>query len=163
MAGDEVRLEVTIRAPAATVYRLLTDEDLFVKWMGNRAQLDAKPGGVFRFEVAPGHFCSGRYEEVVPGRRVVFTWGYESDALPLPAGSTTVEIDIEPRGDSSVVRLVHRGLEGAMRPMHEEGWSKYLDRLGSVAESRDPGADPAAPYQSGRLPEIPNPEPSAEE
>lgn len=154
-AEGEVRLEVTIGAPPDLVYRLLTEEDLLVRWMGISAQLDPQPGGVFRFEVAPGHFCSGRYEEVVPGRRVVFTWGYESDVMPLAPGSTTVEVDIEQRGDASVVRLVHRGLEGPMRTMHEEGWSKYLARLAAVTEGRDPGPDPAAPYQSGELPDIP--------
>jgi uncharacterized protein YndB with AHSA1/START domain len=154
-AQGEVRLEVTIGAPAEVVYRLLTEIELLVRWMGITAQLDPQPGGVFRFEVAPGHFCSGEYKEAVPGRRVVFTWGYESDAMPLEPGSTTVEIDIEPQGDGSIVRLVHRGLAGPMRTMHADGWSRYLDRLGAVAEGREPGADPASPYQSGAVPEIP--------
>jgi uncharacterized protein YndB with AHSA1/START domain len=154
-ADAEVRLEVTIGAPPDVVYRLLTEDDLFVRWMGISAQLDPRPGGVFRFEVAPGHFCSGQFVEVVPDRRVVFTWGYEGDAMPLAPGSTRVEIDIEPHGNSSIVRLVHRGLEGPMRTMHEEGWSKYLDRLASVAAGRGAGADPAAPYQSGAVPQIP--------
>jgi uncharacterized protein YndB with AHSA1/START domain len=154
-ADDEVRLEVTIGAPPEVVYRLLTEEHLFVRWMGISAQLDPRPGGLFRFEIAPGQFCSGKYQEVVPARRVVFTWGYESDAMPVAPDSTTVEIDIEPLGETSVVRLVHRGLEGPMTQMHAEGWIKYLARLTAVAAGRDPGADPAAPYQSGAVPEIP--------
>lgn len=152
---NEVRLEVTIGAPADLVYRLLTEDELLIRWMGMSAQLDPRPGGVFRFEIAPGHFCSGLYTEVVPGRRIVFTWGYESDAMPLAPGSSIVEIDIESQGDTSLVRLVHRGLEGPMRTMHSDGWSRYLERLRAVAEGRDPGADPAAPYQSGAVPEIP--------
>ena len=158
MADEEVRLEVTIGAPADLVYRMFTEDDLLVRWMGISAELDPRPHGLFRFEVAPGHFCSGIYEEVVPGRRVVFTWGYEGDVMPVAPGSTTVEVDIEPRGDTSVVRLVHRGLEGAMTQMHAGGWSKYLARLEAVAAGRDPGEDPAAPYQSGALPEIPSTE-----
>jgi uncharacterized protein YndB with AHSA1/START domain len=154
-AEDEVRLEVTIGAPPEVVYRLLTEGGLLIRWMGISAQLDPRPGGIFRFEIAPGQFCSGEYQEVVPGRRVVFTWGYETDAMPVGAGSTTVQIDIEPMGESTVVRLVHRGLQGPMIQMHAEGWSKYLHRLTAVAEGRDPGDDPAAPYQSGALPEIP--------
>jgi uncharacterized protein YndB with AHSA1/START domain len=154
-AKDEVRLEVTIGAPPDLVYRLLTEGDLLIRWMGISAQLDPRPGGMFRFEVAPGHFCSGHYQETVPGRRVVFTWGYESDAMPLAPGSTTVEVDIEPYGEASVVRLVHRGLEGPMTSMHAEGWSKYLARLADVAEGRVPEADPAAPYQAGELPDLP--------
>jgi uncharacterized protein YndB with AHSA1/START domain len=153
---DEVRLEVTVDAPAEVVYELLTESQMFVRWIGISAQLDPQPGGIFRFEIAPGQFCSGRYVEVQRPRRVVFTWGYESDAMPVEPGSTTVEIDITEHGDACVVSLLHRGLDGAMRTMHSEGWNGFLRRLVAVAEGRDPGDDPAAPYQAGALPEIPS-------
>ncbi|MGH2807991.1 MAG: SRPBCC family protein [Actinomycetota bacterium] len=152
---DDVRVEVDIGAPAQVVYELLTDDALFVRWLGISAELDPRPGGIFRFEIAPGQFCSGRYVDVDPPRRVVFTWGYESDAMPLEPGSTTVEIDIEERGEACLVKLIHRGLEGPMRTMHHEGWNGFLPRLAAVAEGREPGDDPAAPYQSGARPDIP--------
>lgn len=41
------------------------------------------------------------------------------------------------------VRLTHSGLDAAMRPMHAEGWDRYLTRLATVLEGRDPGPDPA--------------------
>lgn len=126
-----------------------------MRWIGISADLDPVPGGIFRFEIAPGHFCSGRYVELVPPRRVVFTWGYESDAMPLDPGSTTVEVDIEERLDGSLVRLVHRGLQGAMRTMHGEGWERFGARLKAVAEGRDPGEDPGASYRDGRVPDVP--------
>jgi uncharacterized protein YndB with AHSA1/START domain len=156
VTADDVRIEVDVNAPADVVYELLTDGDMFVRWIGISAQLDPQPGGIFRFEIAPGHFCSGRYVDLDRPRRVVFTWGYESDAMPLEPGSTTVEVDIEERGDACVVRLVHHGLADAMRAIHTDGWNGFLRRLVAVAEGRDPGPDPAAPYQDGALPEIPS-------
>ena len=148
-------MEVEIDAPAATVFRLFTEPDLLVKWIGISADLEPTPGGIFRFEIAPGQFCRGSYLEVVPPHRVVFTWGYEGGAMPLAPASSTVEVDIRSVGERSSVRLVHRGLAGPMKRMHEEGWTTYVIRLGAVAEGRDPGPDPAAPYQDGALPQVP--------
>jgi uncharacterized protein YndB with AHSA1/START domain len=154
--GDEaVVCEIAIRAPAAAVYEMFTDPSRLVRWIGLRAVLEPRPGGAFRFELVPGEFCSGRYVELVPGRRVVFTWGWESGALPVAAGSTTVEVDLEERDGVTHVRLTHRGLDAAMRAMHADGWPRYLERLAAAAEGRDPGPDPAAAYADAGPPLAP--------
>ncbi|MEA2249198.1 MAG: hypothetical protein QOH46_3727, partial [Solirubrobacteraceae bacterium] len=111
-----------------------------------RALLEPRPGGSFRFELVPGEFCSGRYVELVPGRRVVITWGWESGALPVRPGSTTVEVDLDERDGVTHLRLAHHGLDALMRPWHSDGWRSYLKRLAAVAEGRDSGADPAAAH-----------------
>jgi uncharacterized protein YndB with AHSA1/START domain len=153
-AGDDVVVaEIDVRAPAAAVFAMFTDPALLVRWIGIRALLEPRPGGAFRFELVPGEFCSGRYVEVVPHRRVVFTWGWESGALPVAAGSTTVEVDLHERDGVTHVRLTHRGLDAAMRGMHAGGWAQYLARLAAAVEGRDPGPDPAAEYAAtGRPP-----------
>jgi uncharacterized protein YndB with AHSA1/START domain len=140
---DTVVCEIEIDAPASLVFELFTDPALLTRWIGVDAALEPVPGGQFRFELVEGEFCSGRYLEVVPDRRVVFTWGWESGALPVAPGSTTVEVDLEERDGKTHVRLAHHGLDDAMRAMHEEGWHSYLARLAAVAEGRDPGPDPA--------------------
>ena len=154
-AGDAVVCEITIRAPAATVFAMFTDPARLVRWIGVRALLEPRPGGAFRFELVPGEFCSGRYVELVPDRRVVFTWGWESGALPVAPGSSTVEVDLEERDGLTQVRLTHRGLDAAMRPWHADGWARYLERLAAAAEGRDPGPDPAAAYAGRGLPDRP--------
>ena len=141
--ADAVVAEIDVRAGAHAVYAMFTDPERLVRWIGIRALLEPRPGGAFRFELVPGEFCSGRYVELVPGRRVVFTWGWESGALPVAPGSTTVEVDLAERDGVTHVRLTHRGLAAAMRPMHAEGWGRYLARLAAAAEGRDPGPDPA--------------------
>jgi uncharacterized protein YndB with AHSA1/START domain len=140
---DAVVCEIDVRAPAAEVFAMFTDPALLVRWIGIRALLEPQPGGAFRFELVPGEFCSGRYVEVDPPRRVVFTWGWESGALPVAAGSTTVEVDLTEHDGVTHVRLTHRGLDAAMRAMHAGGWDRYLARLAAVLEGRDPGPDPA--------------------
>jgi uncharacterized protein YndB with AHSA1/START domain len=144
VSDDAVVCEIEVRAPAARVFAMFTDPALLVRWIGIRALLEPRPGGAFRFELVPGECCSGRYVEIVPDRRVVFTWGWESGALPVAPGSTTVEVDLfEERDGVTRIRLAHRGLDAAMRPMHAEGWERYLARLAAVLEGRDPGPDPA--------------------
>jgi uncharacterized protein YndB with AHSA1/START domain len=143
VSDDAVVCEVAIHAPAARVFAMFTDPALLVRWIGIRALLEPRPGGSFRFELVPGEFCSGRYVEIVPDRRVVFTWGWESGALPVAPGSTTVEVDLSERDGVTHVRLTHRGLDPAMRAMHADGWARYLARLEAVLDGRDPGPDPA--------------------
>ena len=70
--------------------------------------------------------------------------GWEEGAgSPLPAGSTTIEIDLVPEGDGTTVRFTHRDLpteDAAER--HAHGWGHYLGRLATVAGGGDPGRDP---------------------
>src|SRR5207245_634110 len=112
MAVDTRVIErtITIEASPETVLRLLTDPVQYVRWKGRIAELEPTKGGTFRVQFAdPKQVASGRYVEVVPNRRVVFTWGWEGDAM-VPPGSSTVEIDLEPAGRGTRLRLVHRGL-----------------------------------------------------
>ena len=132
MADDAVVAEIAIQATAEAVYAMFTDPAKLVRWIGIRALLEPRPGGVFRFELQEGEFCSGRYLELVPGRRVVFTWGWESGALPVPPGSSTVEVDLEERDGTTHVRLTHSGLDDAMRRMHADGWAHFLARLAAA-------------------------------
>jgi uncharacterized protein YndB with AHSA1/START domain len=86
---------------------------------------------------ANGGRALGEYVEVVPNRRVVFTWGWDGPDAVVKAGGSTVEIDLEPRGTGTRLRLVHRGLPVSERASHAEGWDFFLPRLTAVAEGRD--------------------------
>jgi uncharacterized protein YndB with AHSA1/START domain len=78
----------------------------------------------------------GEYVEVVRNRRVVFTWGWEGPGAAVGPGGSTVEIDLEPHGKGTRLRLVHRGLPAGELASHTEGWDYFLPRLISVAEGR---------------------------
>ena len=126
-------MEQRIEAPPATVFAYLTDPARFVEWMGRGAELDPKPGGIFRLDVDGQHIASGRYLEVDPPHRVVMTWGWEGSADVGP-GSTTVEITLEPDREGTLLRLRHTGLPtDAERANHLAGWQTYLHTLASTA------------------------------
>jgi uncharacterized protein YndB with AHSA1/START domain len=130
--GDVV-VERYIEAPPDVVFAMFVRPELLVQWIGGSADLDPRPGGVFRFTLGDQDACRGRYLEVDPPRRVVFTWGWErAEAIPVPAGSTTVEVDFTPQGTGTHVRLVHRGLDGDAALLHEHGWQRFLDQLRAV-------------------------------
>jgi uncharacterized protein YndB with AHSA1/START domain len=136
-----VDMTIQINAPAELLYELLTDADHFVRWMADSAEIDPRPGGTIRWTHANGDSCSGRFIELVPARRVVFTYGWERRDVQVAPGSTTVEITLRPHGTGTELRLVHRGLAGRMADAHAGGWDNYLHRLAATAERGDPGPD----------------------
>jgi uncharacterized protein YndB with AHSA1/START domain len=128
---------IDIDAPPETVFSYLIDPARYVRWKGKLARLDPRPGGEFHVDFANGKdIVGGRFVEVVPPRRVVFTWGWEGNEM-VPPGSSTVEIDLEPNGRGTRLRLVHRGLPVEGLATHAEGWDYFLPRLGEVAEGRE--------------------------
>ena len=143
-ATELVEREVLIEAEPETVFGFFTDPEKMVRWFGVSATLDPRPGGVFRVHSVLDSTIEGKYVEVAPYSRVVFTWGYERlpgfDQTPLPPGGSTVEVELIPEGDATRVRLTHLG-PSAFAVFHRSGWANYLDRLIDAAADRDPGPD----------------------
>jgi len=140
--GDVIEQEIRVAAPPEAVFSYFTDPDKMRHWSGVDHKLEAQPGGVYRVDMGGGHVVLGTFVEVSPPRRVRFTWGWEGDDQLVPAGSSTVEVDLIPDGDGTIVRLVHRGLPAAAVGPHDAGWAHYLARMAVAAAGGDPGPDP---------------------
>lgn len=139
----DVVIERDIAAPPEVVFAMFTEPDLLGRWLGDTAELDPVPGGVFRFTLADQDACRGRYVELDPPHRLVFTWGWErAEAMPVPAGSTEVAVELAPTATGTRLQLTHRGLDGDAATLHEHGWGRFLTRLGAVLDGVDPGTDP---------------------
>jgi uncharacterized protein YndB with AHSA1/START domain len=131
-----------IAASPATVFSFFTDAERWTSWQGVDGEVDARPGGVFRIRMPGAQVASGRFVEVVPAQKLVFTWGWEGEAPPVPPGSTTVVIELEPDDAGTRLRLTHSALvPPPVAEHHREGWERYLERLRARAEGRDPGPD----------------------
>jgi uncharacterized protein YndB with AHSA1/START domain len=135
-------VERFIAAAPDRVYGLLTSAEGWLRWQGTEASVDARPGGVVRVDVTGDGVAAGRFEELVPGRRVVFTWGWEGPDHPVPPGSSRVEIDLVPEGRGTRLRLTHTVGAPGFGPKVEAGWRHYGARLAAAAEGADPGPDP---------------------
>jgi uncharacterized protein YndB with AHSA1/START domain len=137
-----VEREVRISASPETIFPFFTDPALMVRWMGDTAEAEAVPGGIYRVNITGTHVARGEFVEVSPYERVVFTWGWEGADTLLP-GSTTVSVTLIPDGGETIVRLVHGDLPGqAAAEGHTKGWEHYLPRLQIAAAGGDPGPDP---------------------
>jgi len=127
-----VQREVFIAASPETIFPFLVDPMLMARWFGLKHTLEPKPGGVFAVDVALEHLARGLFTQVVPNRRVAFTWGWESQDPSLAAlkpGESLVEIELEPQEGGTLVRLRHSKLPKDMSEMHRERWAYYLMQL----------------------------------
>ena len=121
--------ELTIAAPIEAVWEHLTTAEGLVRWVGPDAVADPVPGGALRWTHPDGATVVGRFVELIPHRRVVFTYGWEDGRLGVPPESTMVEIDLAETDGATTLRLVHRGLPPEAVEDHERGWAYFLGVL----------------------------------
>jgi uncharacterized protein YndB with AHSA1/START domain len=121
--------ELTIAASADVVWAHLTTAEGLVRWVGPDAVAEPVPGGALRWTHPDGATVVGRFVELVPHRRVVFSYGWEDGRMGVPPGSTTVEIDLTEEGGVTTLRLVHHGLPPEAVDDHERGWAYFLGIL----------------------------------
>jgi uncharacterized protein YndB with AHSA1/START domain len=145
-----VRLDRTIPAPPARVYRAWLDPDLVARWMApgsleaTRAEVDERVGGHYRVWQAGPDGDAGGFEsellELVPNRRIVFLWrfvGPERVADPAHDSLLTITLDEAP-GGATALTLVHERLEALHEAMPEvarlvgTGWAMALDALAAT-------------------------------
>ena len=137
-----VECEIHIAAPPETVFSFFTDPDKMVRWMGIAAELDPRPGGLYRVDINGRDVARGEYVVVEPPSRVVIAFGWEGeDENPVPPGSTTLEVTLTPEAGGTLLRLSHSGLPVPAAAGHLEGWEHYLERLTVSGGGGDPGPD----------------------
>jgi uncharacterized protein YndB with AHSA1/START domain len=136
--------EIRVAARPETVFAFFTDPARVVRWMGIEAALEPRAGGIFRVKINDQHTAQGEFVDVTRPSRMVFTFGWDQEAHPIPPGSTTVEVTFTPDGDGTLVRLMHRGLPADAVADHTQGWDQLLARLSIAAAEGEPGPDPMA-------------------
>jgi uncharacterized protein YndB with AHSA1/START domain len=142
--ADAIEREIRIAARPEAVFAYFTNAGKMVRWKGLEANLDPRVGGLYRVVMDGGRVVRGEFRELVPDRRVVFTWGWEGDS-DLPPGSSTVEVTLTADGEGTVVRVIHRDLPAPARRVHAEGWDRFLPRLARAAVDK-----PEATRDAGR-------------
>ena len=142
MTAEPYRTAIDVAAPPEVVYAFFTEPDAIVRWMGDYAVLDARPGGEFTVDIN-GVPVRGRYVEVDPPHRLLISWGHAGSTV-LPPGTSTVEITLSPTAAGTRVSVEHRGLPPQEADKHAAGWPHFLSRLSVATPGGDPGPDPFA-------------------
>lgn len=124
----------TIGAPVDVVWSLLSSREGLVTWMAVDAEVDLRVGGVIRWQHDNGWIVAGEFTEIVPMRRLSFTYGWESGGFPVPVGSSVVTIELVARGAATDVLVRHSGLTDAMAEQHDHGWALFIGELAATAE-----------------------------
>ena len=135
----EFRDSIDIAAAPETVFDYLTTNAGMTAWMGQHADLDARPGGRFAVDIA-GYPVRGEYLHVDHPSRIVVSWGF-AGSDDLPAGASTVEFRLTRISGGTRVDLVHSGLPDTEVRGHADGWTHFLPRLALAGTGADAGAD----------------------
>ena len=138
-----VACERSYGAPAIRVYRAFTDPDLMRRWWSPDSTIgvdviewDLAHGGRWRFayrfpDGAVSH-VRGVFQDIVPERRLVFTWTWEPPD-PHAGIETLVSVTFEEADGRTTVRVRHtRFPDDATCLRHDAGWNATLDRLPEV-------------------------------
>ena len=133
-ASPPIVKEIHIDAPPEIVYEYLTQPDKIAQWMGLKIDVDPRPGGIFRISPNGVDVILGAYAETTPYSRVSFTWGFDGEGHGVPAGSSIVEITLEPAASGTLLRLVHRNLlDEEWRARHDSG--SGVERVAIAADA----------------------------
>jgi len=135
MTLPSVTIVRRIKAPPARIWAAITRADLMLRWWGPDAGptlsvvADVRPGGrfsvVFRLVNGDEHNPTGIYREVVPEKKLAFTWD-----LPGAEPESLVTFRLEPFDGGTELTLTHEHLpDEEARDSHEQGWNGLLDKL----------------------------------
>jgi uncharacterized protein YndB with AHSA1/START domain len=126
VAAEVYRGSIHFDAEPEFVYQYFIKPEALVRWMGDQAILDPRPGG--RFRLVFGHrTVEGQYVELDPPGRLVITWGRRG-SVTFPPASSTLEVTLTPETGGTRVSIVHTGLPASEIPGYALGWQHYLPR-----------------------------------
>lgn len=140
MSDAEIMLVINkrINAPVDRVYAAWTDPAIMKQWFAPgevmtvpAAQADPRVGGGYMIhmhdpETGSDHIVSGEYEEVIPNRKLVFSWQWKDGV-----DRTQVIVEFRSEGDNeTLLTLTHRGFSRQQfADKHNEGWQGCLVNL----------------------------------
>ena len=137
--ATQLTINRTYPAAPEKVWRAWTDPQALKRWFGpgenatvSVAEIDLRVGGRYRiaFGAPDGetHEASGEYQEVVPNRRLVFSWAWKG----TPERVSRVTIELKPVAEGTELSFVHdRFCDTKARDNHAKGWPPFFDKLGT--------------------------------
>ena len=151
---DAIVSEVDIAAPAARVFKALTDSAQLMQWFNDAScpvkfwKMDARKGGSYSYATEKGSVvvngvsefeCHGEILEFDPPRLLVYTWigNWHVDKQR----KTVVRWELTPTASGTHVKVTHSGLadEPAARKDYSGGWVGVVKALKQFVEQGSAG------------------------
>lgn len=127
---EAIIVERIFNAPAAQVWKALTDVDQMRHWYFDLKAFEPQVGFEFEFIVehegtSYHHLC--RVTEVIPEKKIAYTWRYKGEP-----GDSLVTFELFAEGNKTRLKLTHTGIEtfpktpAYARKNFEAGWTAII-------------------------------------
>jgi uncharacterized protein YndB with AHSA1/START domain len=147
-----IELQRRFRASPERIFRAWTQPAALREWWcppgwtADEIEIDLRIGGTYRIAMAragsvgAGVSVGGRFLEVRPPERLVYTWRWEGAFAEMP--ETLVTLELRGSSNETLLTLRHDGFsESGWRQQHRSGWMSACDRLDQAV------TPPAPPLQ----------------
>lgn len=133
-----LRITRIFNAKVERVYAAFTNPGDLEKWFGPEGvncivhDIDPQPGGTYSFTMRDSkggeHPLSGTFREVVPNKRLVYTWTWGFGTLE--GVETLVTLEFEAKNGGTELTLTHEMLASDTAvEMHNVGWTGSFNCL----------------------------------
>jgi uncharacterized protein YndB with AHSA1/START domain len=136
--APELTITRSFNAPPSLVFKAWTQPEHLVRWLGPKdyrahaVELDVREGGGWRACITgpdgDENWMGGRYREISPHDRLVFTFAWDSTGF-----ETVVTITLAADGDRTAMTF-HQAPFASIesRDSHNQGWTSSFDRLAAL-------------------------------
>jgi uncharacterized protein YndB with AHSA1/START domain len=138
--SESIRVTRVLTGSIERVFNAWTDSAFLQQWLAPKVEVDARPGGHFRLEVAKPegvHVVIGIYREFKPNGRLVMTWVYDGPMGAAEHMEALLTVELSERGPNTEITLQHDKLTNPIyRDTIAKGaWTAALDKLEAVLAS----------------------------
>lgn len=150
--ADPIVIERQFTTSPERLFRAWTQPEEIVRWFGPAphslatAAVDLRVGGIWRLDFPTdadrSNALTGEYEEIVPGRRLVYSWRHEQtgengdlDVSPV----STVTVKFTPADNGTLLIIEHAGGSEEGRKGFPVGWTACLENLYGIVDRKTAG------------------------
>jgi len=144
---NTIKLHRVLKTPPEKLYKAFLEADALAKWLPPYGftckvhHMDAKVGGAFKmsftnFGSGKGHSFGGKYIELVPHERIVYTDKFDDPNLP---GELQVTVTLKKVLCGTELNVTQAGIPDAIpAEMCYLGWQESLAQLAKLVEPEIP-------------------------
>ena len=141
---DKIEREITIQAPIATVWEVITKPEYISQWFGSQVEVDIRQGGKGRLIWGERMEAPVEIVEMAKPHLFSFTWVAPDEETGPTHQQTLVEFRLTEDGAATKLYLTESGFEklaitteqkASLIAKHTPGWLDFLTKVELCAQS----------------------------